>query len=121
MESRVLTYLPSLKAEVVGKLQGSGSGIALFRGIPYATLEKRWTQSKICHQLESRFDATGYGPRCPQRQSAGLMTGSVPDPLPGDDEFRCLNLNIAVPGDILRQSKGSASVALVPVLVWIHG
>lgn len=105
-------HVPSLNASVTGEIEG---GIACFRGIPYATLDKRWTHSRTNHSLESQFDATKYGPRCPQGNGQVLVTGGVNDPIPGDDEFNCLNLNVAVPQEALKT--GSS----LPVMVWIHG
>jgi carboxylesterase type B len=110
---RVSTYAQSLKADVVGELDSSG--LALFRGIPYATLNKRWTQSTPLHQLQSPFNAVEFGPRCPQGNGMVLVSGGVVDPTPGDNEFTCLNLNITVPQQDL------TSGHLLPVMIWIHG
>lgn len=105
-------HTPSLSASITGEVE---QGVVCFRGIPYATLDKRWTHSRTKHSLESPFDATQYGPRCPQGEGQVLVTGGVTDAMPGDDEFRCLNLNVAVREDALKT--GSA----LPVMVWIHG
>lgn len=112
MTANIEHHVPSLNASLTGDLE---EGVACFRGIPYATLEKRWTHSRTKHSLESPFDATKYGPRCPQGEGQVLVTGGVNDPVPGDDEFNCLNLNVAVPQEAL--NAGSA----LPVMVWIHG
>ncbi|KAJ5950076.1 hypothetical protein N7454_001660 [Penicillium verhagenii] len=113
--------IPSLNARLIGKLSDD-SELALFRGIPYASVNKRWTHSTITHTLESPFDATNFGPRCVQNTGHVLVTGGTTDPTPGDDEFKCLNLNICVPKDSLPGPDGNSSNgSLLPVLVWIHG
>jgi carboxylesterase type B len=108
---------PSLGGELTG-LVDKESDVALFRGIPFATLSKRWTHSEAQHTLGSGvFDATRFGPRCPQADGFVLVSGGTADPYLPDDEFRCLNLNIAVPAEALR----SKPPKLLPVLFWIHG
>ncbi|KAJ5757925.1 uncharacterized protein N7511_006619 [Penicillium nucicola] len=106
----------SLGADVVGAVDKDNS-IALFRGIPYATFPKRWTHSETLHSLENGFNATKMGPRCPQLSGMVLVAGGTNDPLPGDDEFNCLNMNIAVPQEAL----GAGKAKPLPVMVWIHG
>ncbi|KAJ5947506.1 hypothetical protein N7466_000521 [Penicillium verhagenii] len=107
---------PSLGAELVGALDND-TNIALFRGIPYADVSKRWTHSVTKHNLEGEtFDATQFGPRCNQGNGMVLVTGGTNDPTPGDDEFKCLNLNVAVPNETLGKAGSS-----LPVMVWIHG
>jgi carboxylesterase type B len=46
-----------------------------------------------------------------------LVSGGTNDPLPGDDEFKCLNLNVAVPKEALDAPDSKP----LPVMVWIHG
>ncbi|CAI7595295.1 unnamed protein product [Penicillium pancosmium] len=113
---RITLAAPSLGSELVGTLD-SEQNIALFRGIPYATLTKRWTHSETRNELESPFDATQLGYRCSQLSGMVLVSGGTNDPLPGDDEFKCLNLNIAVP----KESLGVQVPNSLPVMVWIHG
>lgn len=108
--------LRTLQSEIVGELD-EASGLAQFRGIPYASVEKRWRHSRTRHTLPSSpFDATEYGPRCSQEEGPVLVSGGVTDPAPGDDEFKCLNLNITVPVDALDRKR-----PLLPVMFWIHG
>lgn len=102
----------SLNSSLTGEIE---EGIACFRGIPYASVEKRWTHSQTKHSLAAPFDATKYGPRCPQGEGQVLVTGGVNDPIPGDDEFNCLHLNVAAPQEALKTH------AALPVMVWIHG
>lgn len=112
MTSKIEHQTPSLNASVTGEIKDD---IACFCGIPYATLDKRWTHSRTKHSLESPFDATQFGPRCSQGEGPVLVTGGVNDPIPGDDEFKCLNLNVAVPQEALKTRSA------LPVMVWIHG
>lgn len=112
---RISINAPSLGANIVGSLDQEND-IALFRGIPYATVTKRWAHSETLHSLDNDFDATKLGYRCSQLNGMVLVSGGTNDPLPGDDEFRCLNLNVAVP----KEDMGSNSKPL-PVMVWIHG
>ncbi|KAJ5683270.1 hypothetical protein N7462_006435 [Penicillium macrosclerotiorum] len=107
---------PSLGAELIGTVD-KDNDIALFRGIPYATLIKRWTHSQTKDSLDSVFDATRLGCRCNQLNGLVLVSGGSNDPLPGDDEFECLNLNIALP----RESLDQQAAKPLPVMVWIHG
>ena len=44
-----------------------------------------------------------------------MVAGGVTDAMPGDDEFKCLNLNVAVSQEALKTSSA------IPVTVWIHG
>ena len=109
-------HLKTLKSDIVGELD-KATGLAQFRGIPYASVEKRWTHSRTTHTLPSSpFDATEYGPRCVQREGPVLVSGGVTDPVPGDDEFKCLNLNITAPLEALDRKR-----PLLPVMFWIHG
>jgi carboxylesterase type B len=112
--------LPTLSAEIIGELD-QDAGLALFRGIPYASVEKRWTHSHTTHSLPSPFDATEYGPRCVQSNGPVLVSGGVTDPVPGDDEFKCLNLNVTVPKESLPIAENGSMRALLPVMFWIHG
>lgn len=109
---------PSLQGEVVGILD-EDADVALFRGIPYASVTKRWTHSVTEHSIggDGVLDATKYGPRCSQGNGLVLVSGGVNDPTPGDDEFKCLNLNVSVPAEALR----GGTTAPLPVMVWIHG
>ncbi|OOQ83118.1 hypothetical protein PEBR_36572 [Penicillium brasilianum] len=106
---------PSLGANIIGSLDHEND-IALFRGIPYATVSKRWAHSETLHSFDNDFDATKLGYRCSQLNGMVLVSGGTNDPLPGDDEFKCLNLNVAVPKEFLDSNSKP-----LPVMVWIHG
>jgi carboxylesterase type B len=120
MTAKIHYHAPSLKSDLVGELD-QGAGLALFRGIPYASVEKRWTHSRTKHSLTSPFGATEFGPRCAQGNGPVLVSGGVNDPVPGDDEFKCLNLNIAVPSEVLSGRDDGQTNSRLPVMVWIHG
>ncbi|KAH8647819.1 Alpha/Beta hydrolase protein [Xylariales sp. PMI_506] len=116
--STIKVSAPSLHGELVG-LFDRDSNVAMFRGIPFATVTKRWSHSVTQHSLAAQgaFDATKFGPRCCQEEGLVLVSGGVNDPTPGDDEFKCLNLNIAVPAEALQDGTAKG----LPVMVWIHG
>jgi carboxylesterase type B len=113
---RISINAPSLGSNITGSLDQENE-IALFRGIPFASVNKRWTHSETLHSLDNDFDATRLGHRCSQLNGMVLVSGGTNDPLPGDDEFKCLNLNIAVP----RESLNTPDSQPLPVMVWIHG
>lgn len=116
--TKIKHNLPSLKAEIIGELDEEYD-LALFRGIPFASVEKRWTHSRTNHSLDNPFDATEFGPRCVQGYGEVFVSGGINDPVPGDDEFKCLNLNITVPHKSLPGA--SKQSGLLPVMFWIHG
>lgn len=96
------------------------SGITNFRGIPYASVINRWTQSSVQHSLPTPFDATKFGPKCPQPAHSSLLQVALPTPVVESDEFKCLNLNVTIPSEaLLKTEQGKAP--LLPVLVWVHG
>lgn len=118
--NKTLTHsILSLKTSITGELDKEGQ-ITNFRGIPYGTVSERWTHSTVLDTLPENFNATDFGPRCVQKHGDVLVTGGETDPTPGDDEFKCLNLNITVPTDYLPGRQGGKNV-LLPVMVWIHG
>lgn len=113
-------YSHSLQSEIIGEYD-ENNGLVFFRGIPYATVSKRWTHSQVQHSLPSQFDATKFGSRCVQEEGEVLVTGGSTDPTPGDDEFECLNMNITVPKECLSRSERGDIRKRVPVMFWIHG
>lgn len=117
---KISQHVPSLQSEIIGEYDDD-HGLCYFRGIPYATVNKRWTHSQTRHSLESPFDATKFGPRCVQEEGAVLVSGGTHDPTPGDDEFECLNLNITVPKECLSRLADGRTVKKLPVMFWIHG
>ena len=113
-------HSPTLGAEIVG-LKDDHAGLAIFRGIPFASVNKRWTQSCTLHTLPSSFDATQFGPACPQPSHQSIVPVTLANPEPGEDEFQCLNLNISVPEESLPGGRSKQATSLLPVMVWVHG
>lgn len=108
-------HCPSLSADLLGTTDPTDR-IAFFKGIPYASIPKRWTQSEIINTLHSPFDATKFGPKCPQPSHLSLLPATITGPVLEVDEFNCLNVNITVPKDALSRPEKP-----LPVMVWVHG
>ena len=93
----------------LGQVDGlSIGGLAVFRGIRYATAE-RFQRPRPIGPFEPGARADRFGPQCPQVPGVlekALGSGS----LPADED--CLSLNITTPA-----CDGGAR----PVVVWIHG
>lgn len=117
---KVSQHIPSLQSDITGEYDDD-FGLVYFRGIPYATVRERWTHSEVLSSLESPFDATKFGPRCVQEDGMVLVSGGTNDPTPGDHEFDCLNLNIAVPQECIQQMQNGHTKTKIPVMFWIHG
>ena len=99
-------------APIVQTADGAVQGVSTptgveFRGIPYAappTGDLRWTPPQPVTAWSDTRDATVFPPVCPQAP-----------PSPWGQSEDCLYLNVTAPaGD-------AASVAELPVIVWIHG
>ena len=90
-----------------GAVRGSATpAVASFKNIPYAAPpegERRWRPPRPALSWDGELDATAWGPRCAQVDSAGKISGA-------ED---CLRLNIWAPVGVEPGSR--------PVLVWIHG
>lgn len=90
--------------ELIG---GSEDGVRHFLGIPYAKPpvgELRWRRPQALEAWKAPREATKFGKRCAQLNSAVLMNP------PSEDED-CLYLNVWAPNDAKK----------LPVMVWIHG
>ncbi|GAB7344712.1 hypothetical protein MBLNU457_3184t1 [Dothideomycetes sp. NU457] len=102
-----------------------GEDVVQFRGVPFATIEARFRQSKLAESLPSRpFDARQPGPICPQPSlpfpeywDGPLPAGGPEIMIPEQHEFDCLNLCTSVPKSALQQGNDSR----LPVYVYIHG
>jgi hypothetical protein len=102
----------------------SKQNILNFLNIPYAKATVRFMPAApmTLQNLPSPYNATKYGPRCPQ--AAGTLhlamkhlfeKVSLVEQL--SEETTCLNLNIYTPPGAL----SDASSPSLPVFVWIHG
>ncbi|KAH6982465.1 para-nitrobenzyl esterase [Ilyonectria destructans] len=98
--------------------------IANFLNIPYADVPTRFRRATpVClYNLPSPYDATRYGPRCPQEAGTLHLAMShlferVSEVQQLSDETKCLNLNIYTPPSAL----GTGASPPLPVFVWIHG
>ncbi|KAH7129195.1 para-nitrobenzyl esterase [Dactylonectria macrodidyma] len=123
--------LPTWEAQsqlqnVVGRPSSVSPDLEEFRGIPYGTVNERWTHSLLRTRLPSdEFDATKNGPKCPQPSgpnNSRTFQSYLPFPDDAESEFDCLNLFIIRPsGDALRRHGLDPVTSRLPVLVWIHG
>ncbi|KAF2270507.1 alpha/beta-hydrolase [Lojkania enalia] len=106
-----------------------------YRGLKYASIPARWKPSIPINSLsmvgDGLFDATRFGPSCPQkyRAQAWDLTLIGNETLPveegqGDterfDELECLHVNVTVP-DVFSKKDGRKEEKLLPVFVWVHG
>ncbi|KUJ09450.1 alpha/beta-hydrolase [Mollisia scopiformis] len=117
----------SLDHEILGRLRGSESkdGKTIqYRGIKYADIPGRWKEPVMLSQRlnpqGSEYDATKYGPSCPQHPGGFAfdlsLVGNVTLALESNEqsEFECLNLVVTVPAGTKKGDK-------LPVFVWVHG
>ncbi|KAF2874778.1 para-nitrobenzyl esterase [Massariosphaeria phaeospora] len=122
---------PTLECLLSGKPSAS---TIQYRGLKYASIPRRWAESTSndALQIDSNrvFDATRFGPSCPQKRGGQAWDVSLVGDTTlakefgqGDDakmdEFECLHLNITVPKTALA-AKNTDGVGL-PVFVWVHG
>jgi para-nitrobenzyl esterase len=88
-----------------GWISGSGTGVRVYKGIPYAAApvgQLRWKPPQPAKPWKGILVAKSFPANCPQAL-----------PLPGPQSEDCLGLNVWTPAQ-------SASAKL-PVMVWIHG
>ncbi|GJJ78758.1 hypothetical protein EMPS_11117 [Entomortierella parvispora] len=101
--------------------------VAVFKNVPYAVVPKRWRPAVKVQPWSGVRDATKQGPVCPQMDSKYPLAQILPEEelKVGDgknafgldfDEHQCLNLNIFVPLDSLKEGAKP-----VPVMSWVHG
>ena len=98
-----------------GKVQGAyrtdaaGGRVIEYRGIPFADSpsgDLRWELPKTKTAWTGTFDASDFGPACPQVKRFNLTDAS--------NNEDCLSINITAPADLKQGEK-------LPVLFWIHG
>ena len=107
---------PSVRIEsghVVGPLTDPESGIAAFRGIPYAAPpmgELRWKPPQHVDSWDGERPCIEYGPACPQ--PGRFFSDILVRETPARESEDCLYLNVwTVIGDDEAR----------PVMVWLHG
>lgn len=97
-------------ATTAGDVTGTADdGVAAYLGIPYAEADERFVPAQAVEPWDGTYEATQYGPQCPQAGILGMS--SEPDPNATDN---CQNLNLWAP------ASAEADQAL-PVMVWLHG
>ncbi|KAJ4249854.1 hypothetical protein NW762_012197 [Fusarium torreyae] len=102
----------------------SKQNVVNFLNVKYAHVGKRFRRATpLClYSLLSPYDATRYGPRCPQEAGTlHLSMSHLFDRVSAvhqlSDEYECLNLNIYTPPSAIEPGTGPP----LPVFVWIHG
>ena len=88
-----------------GWVSGSGAGVRVYKGIPYAappTGPLRWKPPQPAKAWKGILVAKTFPANCPQAL-----------PLPGPQSEDCLGLNVWTPAQY--------AAARLPVMVWIHG
>lgn len=133
---------PTLSARIKGKRISSTTQ---YLGLKYASIPGRFQHCVPLDTLPTdesgTFDATRYGPSCPQKKGGreydASLIGDVSvlfpegmtktadgeeielDDVDRMDEFECLNLNVIVP-DVPETTTEDSSKPL-PVFLWVHG
>jgi para-nitrobenzyl esterase len=110
---------------LVGGLTGGGTGVAAFKGIPYAAPpigELRWKPPMPHTPRQGVQQATEYAPSCLQAVESSDFYRHIAEtfgqdpnlvPGPGPSSENCLFLNVWTPN--------LGGKELLPVMVWIHG
>jgi carboxylesterase type B len=113
----------SLSHHDLGRLKGlvsPNSQTTQYRNIKYATIPGRWQDPILFNQKhESEFDATKFGPSCPQHPAGfpfdlslvGKVNLERETEAKEVDEFECLHLVVTIP-------KGVDVKKKLPVMVW---
>lgn len=118
--------IPTTSGQILGSIDPATPSVAQFLGIPYAeppTGPRRWLPAVRKSQSPGFvFDASKFGPACPQYHSSAPTTWLVDAPefhtQPEDfQDEDCLSVNIWMPWE--KERKGDEE--LLPVVVWIHG
>jgi len=117
-------------------LRGKSTATSVqFRNLKYARIPARYQDSIADDTLipgqDGVFDATQFGPSCPQKCGAQTwdlaFVGDVTLPCEhgqGEtekmDEFECLHVNVTTPTSFLDRPD-SQGYRILPVFVWVHG
>lgn len=117
-------------------LRGKSTATSVqFRNLTYARIPARYQDSIADDTLISGqdgiFDATKFGPSCPQKRGAQTwdltLVGDVNLPCEqgqGEtekmDEFECLHINVTTPKSCLK-APAIQEYRSLPVFVWVHG
>ncbi|KAF1999310.1 alpha/beta-hydrolase [Amniculicola lignicola CBS 123094] len=127
---------PTLNCKLTGK---TSKTTIQYRGIKYASIPGRWEESVSVDTLpvdeKGIFNATTFGPSCPQKKGAQawdltLIGNEILEVEEGQgdsekmNEFECLHVNITVPKGLEEGDaggEGRAKGRLLPVFVWVHG
>ncbi|HTU76847.1 MAG TPA: carboxylesterase family protein [Trebonia sp.] len=110
--------IPTASGRVRGRWRGKGDGVAVFRGIPFASPPVgplRFLAPQPPQAWGGVLDAAASGPIAPQALPLP-GDGDIASPGPGPDEGNWLTLNVWSP-DLGAADSGGG----LPVLVWIHG
>ncbi|KAM0123529.1 hypothetical protein ACHAP3_011064 [Botrytis cinerea] len=101
--------------------------VAQFRGIKFGSIAARFRRATLYEDYPMMYDATKFGPACPQRRSPSMFeevlngtTGARTSQTERGftmDEFECLNLVVTCPSPMQKSTTGKG----LPVLVNIHG
>ena len=121
---RLIMATRTLDHEILGQIRGvvdEDERTVQYRGIKFAEIPGRWQDpvllsAPLCEN-EEPFDATKYGPACPQNPNGFPFDLSLigyvslePETV-GQSELQCLNLVVTVPA-------GLKKVEGLPVMVW---
>ena len=105
--------LPAVHVEA-GWVEGlRESGVAVWRGIPYAAApvgDLRWRAPQPAPNFDGTLKAHAFGPACPQVAESPTQLSPL-----GPQSEDCLTLNIWAP------ASASAGKRKLPVMVWLHG
>ncbi|TVY82959.1 Lipase, partial [Lachnellula suecica] len=111
---------------ILGQLRGrvsSNNQTTQFRNLKYAKIPGRWQDPVLFSQKhKTTFDATKFGPSCPQHPAGfefdlslvGDVTLEREKEVREVDEFECLNLVVTTPSGVNPGGR-------LPVMVCVHG
>ncbi|KAI9740215.1 MAG: hypothetical protein M1834_004793 [Cirrosporium novae-zelandiae] len=116
--SRSTSDAPAVRTSyghVLGSVSEYRDGVSVFKGIPYAappTGSSRWTPPTQPEAWTGVYNATTFGPQCPQTLDMGTGLWTTGSSVMSED---CLYVNIWTP------NFNSSEVEKLPVYMWMHG